>query len=99
MKKLVLAILLASGLALASGRAGYRIDVGPTFSIRVWAEEVLWQAAGFEQVAGVETWYNNGIGLYAYTGWAYVTNSFWVQVQMGRGTDGSHLALIGGWSW
>lgn len=99
MKKLILATILVSGLALASGRAGYRIDVAPAFSIRLWAEEVLWRAAGLEQVIGVETWYNNGIGLYAYTGWAYVSNWFWLQLQVGRGSNGSRFVLVGGWSW
>ena len=87
-------------VALAAGRAGYRVEVGSRFTVKVWAEEVLWQAAGLEQVAGAEVEYTPlGFRFTPYTGLGYVGNGWWVQAQVVGGTDRWGIALIGGWSW
>ena len=101
MRRLLIVLVLASGLALAGGRAGYRVEVGQRFSVRVWAEQVVVTWGPFEQVAGAELDYTNGVWYWSpYTGLGYNGNGWWAQVQVRASPlDGYGLALIGGWSW
>lgn len=101
MRGLVLALVLAAGLALAGGRAGYRVEVGQRFTVRVWAEEVVAAWGPLEQVAGAELEYGPA-GWYwsPYTGLGWTGGGWWAQVQV-RYTPGgaAGVALLGGITW
>jgi len=101
MKRWLIILLLASGLAIAGGRAGYRVEVGQRFSIRAWAEQVLVDWGPFEQVAGAEAEYTNGVWYWTpYTGLGYNGNGYWLQVQIRASPLGGFgFAVVGGWVW
>lgn len=101
MRPLVLALVLAASLALAGGRAGYRLEVGQRFTVRAWAEQTLAIWGPLEQVVGVEAEYGpSGIYWSPYSGLGWSEGSWWVQVQT-RYLPGGGLgvAILGGWSW
>ena len=95
-----LLLALAVPPAWAGGRAGYRLEAGQRFTLRLWAEQVVWSGWGLEQVAGGEVEYGPA-GWYwsPYTGVGYAAEGWWVQLQLRGRWDGWGLALIGGWSW
>lgn len=100
MKRLLLAILLASGLALAGGRAACRITYGPPPFYSCFAEHDLINLGLFNVALGVESrsW-PNGVYITPYVLFAYY-GSPWVAFQMGRDlTSGWMFALSGGMSW
>jgi len=100
MRRLVLALALAAGLALAGGRAGWRVEVGQRFTVRLWAEQVLATWGPLEQIAGAELEYGPA-GWYAspYTGLGWVGDGWWAQVQVRAMPGAVGVAVLGGWSW
>jgi len=98
---LALALSLVLSPALAGGRAGYRLEAGQRFTVRLWAEEVLASWGPIEQVAGAEMEYDPRTGIYwsPYTGLGWTGDTWWVQVQGRIGLQGMSIVLIGGWSW
>ena len=100
MRRLALVLTLAAGLALASGRGGYRLEAGQRFSVRVWAEQVLMSWGPLEQVAGAELEYGPA-GWYwsPYTGLGWTGAGWWIQVQVRYTPGAAGVAVLGGWSW
>ncbi len=101
MRPLVLVLALAAGLVLAGGRAGYRLEFGQRFTVRVWAEQVLATWGPLEQVAGAELEYGfSGWYWSPYTGMSWVSERWWIQLQV-RYTPGgaAGIALLGGVRW
>jgi len=100
-RSLVLALILAAGLAYASGRGGYRVEVGQRFTVRIWAEQVLATWGPIEQVAGAELEYGPA-GWYwsPYTGLGWIGAGWWLQVQVRYLPGGvAGVALLGGVRW
>ena len=52
-----LLLALAAMPTWAGGRAGYRLEAGQRFTVRLWAEQAVWSGWGLEQVAGGEVEY------------------------------------------
>ena len=94
-----LTLALASH-ALASGRAGARVEFGP-FSIRAYVEQVLMYVGPLEVDAGLDLrgppW-----TVTPYTAVVYNTDTFWLAVEVARplsSTAGFRFALSGGVAW
>jgi len=101
LRSLVLAVLAASSLALATGRAGWRAEAQMgAWSIRGYVEERLFEVAGLEFWAGLDVRLPEMTAT-PYTALFYSGDSWWVGLELARPVPGGgfRAALIGGWNW
>jgi hypothetical protein len=68
---------------LASGRAGTRFEVGDSgqFTIRIYAEQVLWRLGNIEVTSGVDARFPEGL-VTPYTAFNWYGDRFWVSVEV-----------------
>jgi len=103
MKRLATLILtlvaLASGSALAGGRAACRVIYGPPLWGVCYAERVLLAAGPLEVALGTEvrTWPEAQVA--AYTLLALHFPGWWATLEVGRGPDSWRWALGAGVRW
>ena len=85
---------LASGNALAGGRAACRVVYGPPLWSVCYAEEVIWAQGPLEVALGAEwrTWPEPQVGLYSLVG-LYLPD-WWATLEVGRSLGG-----LEGWRW
>lgn len=90
---------LASGNALAGGRAACRIVYAPPLWSVCYAEEVIWSAPPLEVALGAEwrTWPEPQVGLYSLIG-LYMPD-WWATLEIGRSPGWWRFALGAGIRW
>ena len=98
-----IALALAASLALASGRAGWRVEYGAEgWTLRAYAEQTVAEMMGVEITAGVEVRLPDGKAT-PYTAVIYVPDGeqWWIGIEIGEDVPGAawRAALIGGITW
>jgi hypothetical protein len=90
---------LASGSALAGGRAACRVVYGPPLWGVCYAEQVVLGAGPLEVALGAEvrTWPEVKVGIYTLLGF-YLPN-WWATVEVGRGPESWRWAVGMGVRW
>jgi len=98
-RRVITAALVAASLALA-GRAGFRAEVGPVFSVRGYVEESIWQVGGLELAAGLDVRMPEAT-ITPYTALIYKDGGWWIAVELAKPVPdaGWRFALMGGVSW
>lgn len=88
MRRLAILVLtlaaLASGSALAGGRAACRVVQGPPLWAVCYAEEVVWSQGPLEAAVGVEwrSWPEPQVGLYSLVG--LYLEGWWATLEVAR---------------
>jgi len=96
-----IALALATSTALASGRAGWRVEVQPDgFSLRAYAEETLFELFGFELTAGLDLRYPEA-EITPYTALLYEGAGWWMGLELAKPIPGAafRFAVMGGVVW
>jgi hypothetical protein len=90
---------LASGSALAGGRAACRVVYGPPLWGVCYAEQIIVAAGPLEVAVGTEirTWPEAQVA--AYTALGLYMPGWWATVEVGRGLDSWRWAIGGGVRW
>jgi hypothetical protein len=86
-------IVLASGSALAGGRAACRAEFGLEARLACYAEEVVWGVGPLELAVGLE--YRSPGSITPYTALAYYDPAWWIALEIGHGIPGAWRWAIG----
>jgi hypothetical protein len=92
-------IALASGSALAGGRAACRVVYGPPLWGVCYAEQIVVAAGPLEVALGTEirTWPQTQVAAYTILG--FYLPGWWAAVEVGRGLDSWRWAIGAGVRW